>query len=93
MQKSLELNNLLVEALRILHPDERDKEASIQKIRFVGNNIPHVKTEEMILLTDEWQMYTEINIPQDWLQQKDGKTARVDHYWNKVLQSKSALGS
>ena len=38
-------------------------------------------------------MYAEMNIPQDWLQQKDGKTARVDHYWNKVLQSKSAVGS
>ena len=38
-------------------------------------------------------MYAEMNIPQDWLQEKDGKTARVDHYWTKVLQSKSAVGS
>ena len=38
-------------------------------------------------------MYAEMNIPQDWLQQKYGKTVRVDHYWNKVLQSKSAIGS
>ena len=56
-------------------------------------SLPCVKTEELILLTDEWQMYAEMNIPQDWLQQKDGKTARVDHYWNKVLQSKPAAGS
>ena len=44
-------------------------------------------------MTDEWQMYADMNIPQDWLLQIDGKTARVDHYWNKVLQSKSAVGS
>ena len=46
MQKSLELNNSFVEALRCLHPDERDKEASIQKIRVVGNSLPCVKTEK-----------------------------------------------
>ena len=86
MQKLLELNNSLVEALGCLHPDERDKEASIQKIkRVVGNSFQCVKTEELTLLTGEWQMYAEMNIPQDWLQQKDGKTARVDHYWNKIL--------
>ena len=54
MQKSLELNNSPVEALRCLHPDERDKEASIQKIRVVGNSVPCVKTEELTLLTDKW---------------------------------------
>ena len=74
MQKSLELNNSLVEALRCLHPDERDKEAPIRKIRVVGNSLPGVITEELTILTDEWQMYAEMNIPQDWLQQKDGKS-------------------
>ena len=45
MQKSLELNNSLVEALGCLYPDERDKEAAIQKIRVVRNSLPCVKTE------------------------------------------------
>ena len=54
MQKSLELNNSLLEALGCLHPDGRDKEASIQNIRVVGYSLPCVKTEELTLLTDEW---------------------------------------
>ena len=61
------MNNSLVEALGCLHPDERDKEASIQKIRIVGNSLPCVKTEELTLLTDKWKMYAEMKIPQDWL--------------------------
>ena len=42
MQKSLELNNSLVEALRCLHPDERDKEALIQKIKELWETVFHV---------------------------------------------------
>ena len=44
MQKSLELNNSLVEALRCLYRNERDKETSIQKMR-VGNSLPCVRNE------------------------------------------------
>ena len=52
-----------------------------------------MKSEELILLTDEWRKYAEIDIPQDWIQKEDGSLARVDHYWNKVLQLKTQLGS
>ena len=29
----------------------------------------------------------------NWIQKEDGSVARVDHYWNKVLQLKTQLGS
>ena len=63
------------------------------EIRVLGSYLPSVKSEELILLTDEWRIYAEIDIPQDWIQKEDGSVARVDHYWNKVLQLKTQLGS
>ena len=38
LQKSLELNNTLVEAMQCLHLGEKEKATSIQKIRAVGKN-------------------------------------------------------
>ena len=32
------------------------------------------KPEELTVLTDEWRMYAEAEIPDEWLQDKDGKT-------------------
>ena len=59
MQKSLELKNPLVEAMSCLQPEERTKDSSLQKIRLVGSQLPCVKPEEVILLTDEWRIYAE----------------------------------
>ena len=93
MQKSLELRNPLVKAIPCLQPEQRTKAASVQKIRVLGSYLPSVKSEELILLTNEWRIYVEIDIPQDWIQKEDGSVARVDLYWNKVLQLKTQLGS
>ena len=51
-----------------------------------------MKPEEVILLTDEWRMYAETYIPEEWIQQEGGSVVRVDHYWHKVLQLKTPLG-
>ena len=93
MQKSLELRNPLVEAISCLQPEQRTKAASVQKIRVLCSYLPSVKSEELIPLTDEWRIYAEIDISQDWILKEDGSVARVDHYWNKVLQLKTQLGS
>ena len=45
-----------------------------------------------MLLTDEWRIYAETDIPEEWIQQEDGSVVRVDHYWHKVLQLKTPLG-
>ena len=92
MQKSLELRNPLVEAMSCLQPQQRSKDSSLQKIRLVGSQLPCVKPEEVMLLTDEWRIYAEIDIPEEWIQQEDGSVVRVDHYWHKVLQLKTPLG-
>ena len=70
MQKSLELRNPLVEAMSCLQPEQRTKDSSLQKIRLVGSQLPCVKPEEVILLTDEWRMYAETDIPEEWIQQE-----------------------
>ena len=67
MQKSLELRNPLVEAIPCLQPEQRTKAASVQTIWVLGSYLPSVKSEELILLTDEWRIYAEIDIPQDWI--------------------------
>ena len=92
MQKSLELRNPLVEAMSYLQPEQRTKDSSLQKIRLVGSLLPCVKPEEVILLTDEWRMYAETDIPEEWIQQEGGSVVRVDHYWHKVVQLKTHLG-
>ena len=51
-----------------------------------------MKSEEVILLTDEWRMYAETDIPKEWIQQEGGSVVRVDHYWHKVIQLKTPLG-
>ena len=52
-----------------------------------------MKPEELTLLTDEWRVYAETDIPQEWVQKEDGTPVRIDQYWNEVLQLKTPLGS
>ena len=54
--------------------------------------MPCIKLEELTVLTDEWRIYAETHIPEEWAQ-KDGSAVRVDQYWNKVLKLKSVSGS
>ena len=90
MQKSLALRNPLIEALTCLHPAEKAKIISAEKIRKVGDSLPCSKAEELTVLTDKWRIYAETDIPEEWAQ-KDGSAVRVDQYWSKVLKLKSVL--
>ena len=92
MQKSLALRNPLIEALTCLHPVENAKITSVEKIRKVGDSLPCIKPEDLTVLTDEWRIYAETDIPEEWAQ-KDGSAVRVDQYWSKVLKLKSVSGS
>ena len=90
MQKLLALRNQLIEALTYLHPAEKAKITSVEKIRKVGDSLPCIKPEELAVLTDEWRIFAETDIPEEWAQ-KDGSTVRVDQYWSKVLTLKSVI--
>ena len=59
------------------------KVTSVQKIRKLKYNILCVKPEEPTILTDEWRVYAETDIPEGWVNKEDGTSARVDHYWDK----------
>ena len=50
--------------------------------------MPCIKPEELTVLTDEWRIYAETDIPEEWVQMEDGSAVRVDHYWSKVLKLK-----
>ena len=65
MQKSLALRNTLIEALTCLHPAEKAKITSVEKIRKVGDSLPCIKPEELTVLTDEWRIYAETDIPEN----------------------------
>ena len=58
----------------------------------LGDSLPCIKPEELTVLTDEWRIYAETDIPEEWAQ-KDGSAVRVDQYWSKVLKLKSVSGS
>ena len=92
MQKSLALRNPLTEALTCLHPAEKAKIMSVEKISKIGDSLLCIKPEELTVLTDEWRIYAETGIPEAWAQ-KDGSAVRVDQYWSKVLKLKSVSGS
>ena len=36
----------------------------------VGSSLPCVKPEELTLLIDEWRVYVETDIPQEWVQKE-----------------------
>ena len=71
MQKSLALRNPQTEAPTCLHPAEKAKITSVEKIRKVGDTLPCIKPEELTVVTDEWRIYAESDIPEEWAQ-KDG---------------------
>ena len=54
--------------------------------------MPCIKPEDLTVLTDEWRIYAETDILEEWAQ-KDGSAVRVDQYWSKVLKLKSVSGS
>ena len=65
MQKSLALRNPLIEALTCLHPAEKAKIISVEMIRKVRDSLPCIKPEELTVLTDEWRIYAETDIPEE----------------------------
>ena len=54
--------------------------------------MPCIKPEELTVLTDEWRIYAETDIPEEWTQ-KDGSAVGVDQCWSKVQKLKSVSGS
>ena len=92
MQKSLALRNPLIEAVTCLRPAEEANITSVEKIRKVGDSLLCIKPEELTALTDEWRIYAETDIPEEWAQ-KDGLAVRVYQYWSKELKLKSVSGS
>ena len=65
---------------------------SVKKIRKVGDSLPCIKPEELAVLTDDWRIHGETDIPEEWAQ-KDGSAVRVDQYWSKVLKLKRVPGN
>ena len=76
-QKSLTLRNPLIEALTYFHPAEKAKIISVEKIRKVGDSLLCIKPEELTVLTDEWRIYAETDIPEKWAQ-KDGSAELIN---------------
>ena len=37
----------------------------------MGNSLPCVKPEEHIVLTDEWRVYADTDIPEEWMNKED----------------------
>ena len=75
----------------------------------MGSSLPCVKPEELTLLTGEWRVCAETDIPQEWVQKEDSlhiQTTNIrklygfvyyfllrQQYWIQILQLKTPLGS
>ena len=38
--------------------------------------MPYIKPEELTVLTDEWRIYAETDIPEEWVQMEDGSAVK-----------------
>ena len=48
-------------------PCEKAKITSVEKIRKVGDSLQCIKAEKLRVLTDEWRIYAETDIPAEWV--------------------------
>ena len=62
---------------------------SVQEIRTVGNNVACVKPIECTVLTGEWRIYANSNVPVKYMRKAGGSAVRDSHYWDNILKLKT----
>ena len=90
LQDKLPYTNKHLKSLSCLHPDQRNSSSS--KIAVVASELPCCNEGEISLVLDEWKVYPELDIPEDWKVTKEGTNVQVDIYWAKVLGVKNPFG-
>lgn len=94
--KKLPFQNTLLKDLSCLHPSMQKEATCVGAVRRISKKLPHVITEEEIsLITDEWKIYQEADIPLSWSEESyedETNSVRVDHYWRSVFQMKLSTG-
>lgn len=87
--KNQPFRNEFLKALICLHPDHRGHKSGIRYIKNVAQKLPC--TEDLSSVADEWKVYMEDTIPDEWYMSSNLPT-RIDTYWSKVLQLKAPNG-
>ncbi|CAF4117335.1 unnamed protein product [Rotaria magnacalcarata] len=102
LKKNLPLKNSFLSDVQILHPSYRSVEYSDKIVR-IARAVPGLLSErEIDYSRDEWLIYSlDNNIDEKWYIKKKKKDCsgteliiyhRIDYYWNKVLNIKTANG-
>ena len=86
LKKMLPLDDLLLEALTCLNPQEQNSVNGLHHCRKVAEEMSSIKKEEEILVGDEWVRYQQINLDEDDME------VRVDHFWNKMFRRTDGSG-
>ena len=89
-QDKLSYTIKVLKSLSCLLPDQGNSSSS--KIAVVASELPCCNEGEISSVLDEWKVYQELDIPEDWKVTKEGTNAQVDIYWAKVLGVKDPFG-
>ena len=90
LQGKLPYTNKLLKSSSCLHPDQR--KCSSSKIAVVASKLPCCNEGEISLVLDEWKVYQELDIPEDWKVTNEETNVQIDIYWAKVFGVKNPFG-
>ncbi len=79
LQKKFPLEDVLLEALTCLNPQEQRAPLALQNCKVVAQAMPSVQGEE-VKIEGEWLRYQEMKLT------KEDKEIRVDHFWQKMFK-------
>ena len=86
----LPIGDTFVRDLTVLHPNMQKVETGDCCIRRIAQKLAQVIKEDQIpLVVDEWKLYQQQEIPEDWYKTDGTGNTRIDHYWAKVFQMKT----
>ena len=86
LQKMLPMDDVLLEALRCLNPQEQKSANGREYCVTIAKELPSVTAAEAVRVGNEWVRYQEIDLTNEDLE------VRVDHFWNKIFNKTDESG-
>ena len=88
LQEKLPYKNVLLQSLFCLQPNCKTDPTTRGHIRTIATAMPCTSDEDVVKVLDEWRVYQEVEVPQEWK-----KLKRVDEYWGKILSMVNPMGN
>ena len=85
LKTHLPLNDSLLKALVIAHPEYRQRSSAVDRLKILCQKLPCEANK--LAAMDEWKLYAEDTIPAQWVE------LPMDQYWAKISGMKSVAGN